>query len=217
MNAIADTGLRRGAPVKRAVSIEALIGWAFQREFASVDFDQVNTARDPSPNVGMEYIILKRAELGCRVDGGGRSDPHPDADAVADALSVLPEGVGGRAMALRIAELARLGQSHDWGNDTRLSCRPRAWRRCKHGEFAETEPCGEVKYLSRGRVRRVELRVCPVVYYGHSTQVATLRKSYMLWVMALRDLRDTFRIYGGLTSHEVTAELPPLQPWREIV
>ena len=141
MNAIADLRLRRGAPAKRAVSIEALIGWTFQREFVSVDFDQVNTVRDPSPNVGMEYIILKRAELGCRVDGGGRRDlalprrrrlgplGRLDRRAVQVGLRLGRRGRrhlpsrGGRWVVVRGGEVVR----GDWMSAGGVTCHCRRW------------------------------------------------------------------------------------------
>lgn len=202
--------------IQRCLSIRELIEWAFQREFASIDFDALNSVREPAPSIGIEAVLIERARLGCKIDGGGRSDPHPDADAVAEALAVLPEGCGGRRMALWIAELARSGLSPDWSPTLRPLCRPREWRQTKHGQFAKTEACGRAEYMSRGRRRQVEVRFCPVVYDNRPGEMAAARRAYMQWVLALRELRDTFRVYGGLTAHQVSMDLPPIEPWKEI-
>ncbi|QPM89369.1 hypothetical protein [Pseudooceanicola algae] len=199
---------------KREVSILHLIEWAFQREFASIEFDDVMASMPgQAPAFGMEYVMIERARLGCRVDGGGRSDPHPDADAVAAALAVLPEGCGGRQMAVTIAELARLGTMPDWGKGLKTRCVPVGWQSCKHGMFAKTERVNDVRYFYRGRWREVESRMCPVIIVDDARRLASLRRRYLLWWGALLDLRESFRLYGGLTSHSVTLDMPPRRPW----
>ena len=201
----------------KEVSILELIEWAFQREKVSIEFDQVRASMPGQlPGFGMEWVMIERAKLGCRVDGGGRSDPHPDAEAVADALAQLPEGVGGRRMALTIAELARAGQPHGWGARAAPQVQPRAWRETKHGRFAETERCGLVRYRSRGKDREVEARWCPITIENHPRDEARARRAYLLWWSALRELRDTFRVYGGLTGHSVSLRLPSHLPWKAI-
>ena len=68
--------------------------------------------------------ILSHEELGRRIDGGGRSDPHEDAHTVARVLAGLPEDMGGRAMAIRIVELAQANLAPDWWpHDEPRSCR----------------------------------------------------------------------------------------------
>ncbi|MGI3165518.1 hypothetical protein [Pseudooceanicola sp. 200-1SW] len=201
-------------PALREVSILELLDWAFRREKVSIEFDDLRAAMPGQlPGFGMEWVMIERARLGCRVDGGGRSDPHPDAEAVADALAQLPEGVGGRRMALTIAELARAGQLHGWGSGEAPQVQPRAWRQTKHGLFAETERCGVVRYRSRGKAREVEARWCPITIQNHPREEARARRAYLLWWGALKELRDTFRVYGGLTRHQVSEQLPPMKPW----
>ncbi|NVK57313.1 MAG: hypothetical protein HWE26_17050 [Alteromonadaceae bacterium] len=195
------------------VTILQLLEWAFQRELVSLDFDPIERM---VPDFGMEYVMIERARLGCRVDGGGRSDPHPDADAVADALVALPVARGGRRMALTIAELARAGQVPDWGQGAEPRCRPVGWRQTRHGKFAKTESAGSATYISRGRTRTFDMRYCPVTIYNGAREIAAKRRAYLLWWSALMELRDTFRIYGGLSAHLVLAAMPPKAPWRDV-
>mgnify|MGYP000032078608 CR=1 FL=1 len=206
-------GLSSATP--REVTILQLLDWAFQKEKIRIDFDQGANERPQGAlkGYGMEHILMRQAELGCRVQGGGTSEPHPDADAVADALAQLPEGVGGRRMALVIADLCRAGETLGWGSDLAPQVQPIDWKQTKHGRFAVTETCGKARYTSRGKVREVDLRCCPITIENHPRDQARARRDYLLWWSALKELRDTFRIYGGLTAHQVTEALPPMKPW----
>jgi hypothetical protein len=199
------------------VSILHLIEWAFQREKVRIEFDQGTQHRPQGAlkGYGMEHILMRQAELGCRVDGGGTSEPHPDADAVADALAVLPEGHGGQRMAMRIGELARAGQVPSWHIPEKARVVPCEWRTTKHGTFAQTESAGMISYTSRGKLREVEVKYCPIIIQNHPGDAAALRREYLGWWGALLELRDTFRIYGGLTSYVVTEAMPPRTPWKD--
>lgn len=79
---------------KREVGVLSLIEWAFQREHASLDFDEIASENGARPGVDTIWHLMEGKRLGCRVDGGGRSDPHHDADIVASALAVLPDVYG---------------------------------------------------------------------------------------------------------------------------
>ena len=66
---------------------------------------------------GLEYVLIQRARLGCKVDGGGRSSQsytHQDAEVVAATLAGMPDSLGGKRMAIYVAELARAGMTPDW-------------------------------------------------------------------------------------------------------
>lgn len=198
------------------IPIRGLLEWAFQREQASIEFDEARAeATRYHRAIGMEYILMERARLGCRVDGGGNSPCHPDAEVVAAALAVLPEGLGGRRMALQMAELARAGQAPDWMPGAAPRCIPAGWRRSKHGVFAETEACETWRYVSRGRAREVDARWCPVIYRPTAAQIAAARRAYLDWWGALLELRSHFQLHGGLTSWTVSDALPPMTPWKE--
>ncbi|MBU2360411.1 MAG: hypothetical protein KKB02_16030, partial [Alphaproteobacteria bacterium] len=93
------TRASRGAA--KDIGIWPLLVWAFRTECAQLD---LGGGRDQLGHgygyASMTSIIAQHEQLGCRIDGGGRSDPHPDADLVAAAVAVLPEGCGGARMAV---------------------------------------------------------------------------------------------------------------------
>lgn len=214
MNAMAQQvrAAPRGASA-RDISILGLIEWAFQRECASLDFDELASTAGERPAVSPLWMLMQRHNLGCKVDGGGRSDPHPDADIVASALAALPDARGGRRMGIWIAELARAGLRPDWMPGAVTRCVPVDRHKNNHGWHAKSEPCGSVKVISRGKLREVELRWCPVTFTPTAQQIASARRAYLDWWGALHDLRHSFRAYGGLTAWRVTEEMPPRTPW----
>jgi hypothetical protein len=200
---------------KREVGVLQLIEWAFQREHASLDFDEIAREAGARPGVDTVWHLMEGKRLGCRVDGGGRSDPHHDADIVASALAVLPEVYGGRRMALQIAELARAGQRPNWMVGAKHRCVPREWKQNQHGWHSATEQCGFVEVLRRGRVQRLEMRCCPVTYVDTARDVAAARRGYLAWFGALLELRHVFQTHCHMTSHVVTNRMPPRAPWKE--
>lgn len=207
--------VRPGRAQKREVGIWDLLVWAFQVERVSIDFDELARVAGERPGVSMEYLMMQRAHLGCQVDGGGRSEPHPDADLVASALSCLPEGCGGRRMAVWIAELARHGHWPDWGEGMVARCEPVAWRACKHGRYGERQ-----FWTGPGRWPAPDLGqgdgyACQVVFTGMAAEGARLRRDWLLWRGALLELQTTFRIRDDLTGFTVTDALPPRAPWRK--
>ena len=102
MNAM---GPRRAAV--REMTIQQALEWAFAAEHARIDFDGTGAHEFDRPGVDNIWILQRQRELGCRVDGGGSSDPHPDAQIIAAAVEALPIGVGGKRMALLVVECAR--------------------------------------------------------------------------------------------------------------
>ncbi|MGQ3486103.1 hypothetical protein [Roseovarius pacificus] len=209
----------------RSVGIRELLEWAFQRELASLDFDEITTVGGGAPpGIGMEYIMMERAKLGCRVDGGGRSDPHPDAEIVASALAALPERVGGRRMAIWIAELARAGREPDWYQNETPRYGPAEWHINPHGARAVRRDAAELGQTGWPPVKRRNRKgvivtdpvyYCPVTVSPNPSQIAAARRAYLSWWGALLELRDTFRLYTDLSAHVVTDEMPPLSPWRK--
>ena len=211
---VARSAVRPGrGGVKTQVSILELVGWAFQREKASLDFHCVS---GPRASVGMEYIMMQRAMLGCRVEGGGRSERHHDADIVASALAVLPERVGGRAMAILIVEHAREGRLPVWDVKQEPRCLPVEWKQSKHGTYAAREFCREVgQRWPLSQLGRDDGYWCPVWYTATGADRARARRGWLRWWGAMLELRDTFRIYGGLTAFEVTESMPRRCPWEK--
>lgn len=155
-------------------------------------------------NVGIEWILIEQARLGCRPDGGGRSDPHPDADIVAAALTVLPEAYGGAGMAITIAECARTGRMPDCMPNAVARCAPRGWRRHKTGTYAERE-----YWTGPGRWPSTWLSdkygyVCPVTYTGTAVDVGRARRAYLQWWSALLELRHCLSIGRSLSAFRLT-------------
>ena len=202
----------RGAAA-REISILGLIEWAFQRECAQLDFDEMASTAGERPSVSPLWMLMQRHNLGCKVDGGGRSDPHPDADMVASALAALPEARGGRRMGIWIAELARAGLRPDWMPTAQTKCEPVEIHKGRHGAYAKSEPCGQIELVSRGRKRLVELRWCPIRFTCTPDKIAAARRDYLRWWDALYDLRISFQRYGGLTAWRVSDAMPPRTPW----
>lgn len=215
MTRLEDARPLRASSRKREISIRGLLEWAFQKELASLDFDEAARETGAAVGVGMEWIMMERAKLGCRVDGGGRSDPHHDADIVAGALAVLPESCGGRPMAIWIAELARSGLTPDWMPDAQPRCEPLEWRACKHGRYAQREFCRALgqRWPSHQITGNDWGYWCPVVYQDTAMEVARARREYTAWRLALLELRNTFQTWRNLTAFEVTDELPDRAPW----
>lgn len=206
--------LRPGRGEKRDISILRLLEWAFQRELASIEFDEARAeAMRFHRAIGMEYILMERQKLGCKVDGGGRSLPHPDADTVCAALGAMPEARGGRQMAIRVAELARAGLTPDWMKDATPRCVPVRMHCNRHGWRAKSETCGFYVTVKRGRKVKTESRWCPVTYTPSAAEIASARRRYLDWWCALFELREHFRLFGGLSAWRVTEAMPPRTPW----
>jgi hypothetical protein len=208
---------------RRQIDIWGLIVWAFQREAAQLDLQRDGVVGDWLQGFGytsMTAIIAEHEKLGCRVDGGGRSDPHPDADLVASALSVLSEGCGGHRMALTIAEHARANTLPDWRVETSIV--PREWFTNRHGRTAKTADTvglGSAGWPAQVRINRKGVRVtdpvlcCPVIVCGGPAEFASRRRHWLLFRSALLELRASFQFASDLTSWSVTDQLPPLRPW----
>ena len=104
---------------------------------------------------GLEYVLLQRAVLGCKIDGGQHKIggyTHEDAEVIAATVAGIPDSLGGKRMAIRVAELARAGLTPDWMPGAVRMRRPRpidfALARC--GEWIERRSVGS----SSGTTRR---------------------------------------------------------------
>lgn len=213
-----------GAASPKRMGIERALQWAFGTECAQLDFDEVGTLSGRAlPVCGNEQRILEQHRLGCRVDGGGRSEPHLDAVIVAQAVSALPVALGGPRMALRIADLARAGLREDWMPGARTRIVPKNWSQNQHGRQAATidarqlgpEGFGPTARRNRkGAIVYDAARCCPVAYVNGPDRIARARRSYLLWCGALLDLRAQLANPASrLACIRLTGDLPPLRPW----
>ena len=171
--------------IKRALGVQAALEWAFRVEKAQLDLpERSDPERGQGFGVGLEYVLLQRAALGCRIDGGqyklGRYT-HADAEIIAATLAGLPDALGGKRMAIRVAKLARAGMTPDWMPGAVPRCVPVEVRRNQHGERAATVVVGTERVLTRGKWRTVEVLACPVTLSPHPEQIEAARRAYDDW------------------------------------
>lgn len=196
----------------REISIKAALEWAFGLEHAQLDFDDL---RPDGHRPGRDTIatLMDRGVLGCQIDGGGRSRSSDDAEIIANAVAVLPIALGGRAMAVSIAEWARAGVAPDWMPDARTRCVPREWRNTKHGYFARAEVVAVEAVIHRGRKIEHQVLACAVTYTPSAQQIGMARRRYLDWYGALLHLRHSLA-QQQLTRIALNDLMPPLTPWR---
>ncbi|WP_210880227.1 hypothetical protein [Roseovarius autotrophicus] len=201
---------------KRALGVQAALEWAFRVEKAQLDLPPPQHITEEGFGFGLEYVLMQRAALGCKIDGGQHkmgSYTHADAEVIAATVAGIPDSLGGKRMAIRVAELARAGLTPDWMPGAVPRCVPGGTRENQHGVRAVTEVVGTECVLSRGRWRSVEVLACPVIWRPHPEQIASARRGYEDWWRALDWLRDGLMAGGMLREVEVTAAMPKVRPW----
>jgi hypothetical protein len=196
---------------KRELSIRAALEWAFAVEHAQLDFDDL-APEGARPGVSTIWVMMQRGQLGCQIDGGGRSRAADDAETIAIAMANLPAALGGKPMAAEMAALARAGAAPDWMPDASPRCVPCEWRNTKHGLFARTEVVRVETVLYRGRKTDHDVLACPVTFVPTGQQIAMARRRYLDWYGALLHLRAD--LGHALTRIRLTDTMPPLTPWR---
>lgn len=168
----------RGTKARRALSVQALLEWAFRVEKAQLELPMPPDEANEGHGFGLEHVLLQRAQLGCRIDGGRykpEASTHEDAETIAAIVAGLPDGLGGRRMAIRVAELARVGLTPDWMPNAVPRCVPVETRRNQHGERSVTVVVGTEQVFNRGRRRTVEVLACPVPWSPHPDQIDAAR------------------------------------------
>lgn len=206
----------RGGRTKRALGVQAALEWAFRIEKAQLELPPPKDVPEEGFGFGLEYVLLQRAALGCKVDGGQHkmgSYTHADAEVIAATVAGLPDSLGGIRMAIRVTELARAGLTPDWMPGVVPCCVPVETRQNQHGVRAVTEVVGTELILSRGRWRTVEILVCPVTWRPHPEQIAGARRGYQDWWKALDWIRDGLVVGGMLRDVEMTVAMPKVRPW----
>jgi hypothetical protein len=165
---------------------------------------------------GMEYVLMQRAALGCKVDGGQHkmgSYTHTDAEVIAATVAGMPDSLGGIRMAISVAEMARAGITPDWMPGAVPRCVPVDIKRNRHGDRAVSVVVGTERVMVSGKWRTIEVRACPVNWRPHPEQIASARRGYEDWWQALDWVRDGLVAGGMLREMEVTDTMPKVRPW----
>jgi len=202
--------------IKRALGVQAALEWAFRVEQAQLELPPRNDRAEEGFGFGLEYVLLQRAILGCKVDGGQHkmgSYTHPDAEVIAATVAGIPDSLGGIRMAIQLAELARAGMTPDWMPGVVPRCVPMETKNNQHGERARTIVVRTERVKTRGKWRTVELLACPVTWRPHPEQIASARRGYEDWWLALEWVRDGLIAGGMLREVEITVAMPKLRPW----
>lgn len=211
-------GTARGRQ-KRMLSVQQALEWAFGKEKAELELpERPDPERGQGFGFGLEYILIQRAALGCKIDGGQHkvgSYTHEDAEVIAATVAAMPDNLGGKRMAIRVAELARAGLTPDWMPGAVPHCVPVEVKRNQHGERATAVVVGLERVLSRGKWRTVEVLACPVTYSPHPQQIEAARRAYDDWWRALDWVRDGLVASGMLREVEVTPTMPKVRPWKQ--
>ncbi len=216
MSVLGRIGRIGGPRVKRALSVQAALEWAFRVEQAQLELPPRKDGAEEGFGFGLEYVLLQRAMLGCKVDGGQHkmgSYTHPDAEVIAATVAGMPDSLGGIRMAIQVAELARAGMTPDWLPGVIPRCVPLEIKHNQHGERATTIVVGTERVKTRGKWRTVDVLACPVTWRPHPEQIASARRGYDDWWQALDWVRDGLLAGGMLREMEVTGEMPKKSPW----
>jgi len=214
-------GRTGGHRVKRALGVQAALEWAFRVEKAQLELPErpdPERGSGTGTGFGLEHVLLQRAALGCKVDGGQYKMggyTHADAEVIAATVAGMPDSLGGKRMAIRVAELARAGLTPDWMPDAVPRCLPVETRQNQHGERATTVVVGIERVLTRGKWRSVEVLACPVTWRPHPEQIAFVRRGYDDWWQALSWVRDGLIDGGMLREMAIKPAMPKMKPWED--
>lgn len=210
--------LGSGRP-KRSMSVQQALEWAFRVEHAQLELPEPpDLERGHGFGFGLEYVLLQRAILGCKVDGGQYkigSYTHEDAEVISATVGGMPDSLGGKRMSIRVAELARAGLTPDWMPGAVPRCVPVDMKRNRHGDRAISVVVGTEHILVKGAWRSVEVRACPVMFRPHPEQIAAARRGYYDWWQALGWVREGLIEGGMLREVEVTGAMPKARPWAQ--
>lgn len=205
-----------GGRVKRALGVQAALEWAFRIEKAQLELPLPQDVTEEGFGFGLEYVLLQRAALGCKIDGGQHKIGgyvHEDAEVIAATVAGMPDSLGGKRMAIRVAEIARAGLTPDWMPGAVPRCVPVDVKQNQHGKRASTIVVGTERVLSRRKWRTVEVLACPVTWRPHREQIDAARRAYDDWLQALGWIRDALCSSRMLKGIELTEAMPRTRPW----
>ena len=208
-------GRAGGSNVKRALGVQAALEWAFRVEQAQLELPPPKDVIQEGFGFGVEYVLLQRAALGCKMDDGRHkmgSYTHADAEVIAATVAGMPDSLGGIRMAIDVAELARAGMTPDWLPGVVPRCVPAQTKINQHCEHSTTVVVGTERVLARGKWRTVEVLACPVTWRPHPEQIASARRGYQDWWQSLDWVRDGLLAGGMLRETEVMTAMPKMRP-----
>jgi hypothetical protein len=207
---------RTGRP-RRTMTVQQALEWAFRVEHAQLELPMPpDPERGHGFGFGLEYVLLQRAILGCKVDGGQHKIggyTHEDAEVIAATVAGLPDSLGGKRMAIRVAELARAGLTPDWMPGAVPRCVPVDLKRNRHGDRAVSMVVGTERVLIKGKWRSVEVRACPVTFRPDARQIGAARDAYGDWRQALGWISESLIAGGMLREVDMTRAMPKARPW----
>ena len=207
---------KQGCP-KRVMTVQQAVEWAFRVEYAQLELPEPpDPERVQGFGFGLEYVLMQRAALGCKVDGGQHkigNYTHEDAEVIAATVAGMPDNLGGIRMAIRVAELARAGLTPDWMPGAVPRCVPVDIKRNRHGDRAVSVVVGTERVLIKRKWRTIEVRACPVTWRPHPQQIASDRRGYEDWWAALDWVRDGLLAGGMLREVQVAEVMPKVRPW----
>lgn len=209
----------RGGKVRRAMGVQQALEWAFRVEKAQLELSPPSDIEEEGFGFGLEYVLLQRAALGCKVDGGQHKIGgyvHEDAEVIAATVAGMPVSLGGKRIAILVAELARAGLTPDWMPGAVPRCVPRDIKRNQYGERATTIVVGTEQVKTRGKWRTVDLLACPVRFSPDQRQIESARQAYENWWQALGWVREGLITGGMLREVDVTSAMPKAQPWQVV-
>jgi hypothetical protein len=210
-------GRTGGTKIKRMLGVQAALEWAFRIEKAQLELPPPQDVTDEGFGFGLEYVLMQRAALGCKVDGGQHKIGdyvHEDAEVIAAIVAGIPDTLGGKRMAIQVAELARVGLTPDWMPGAVPRCVPVDIKRNRHGDRAVSVVVGTERALIKGKWRSVEVRACPVRFSPDQRQIDFARQAYEDWWRALGWVRDGLISGGMLREVEVINVMPKKTPWQ---
>ncbi|QQA43944.1 hypothetical protein [Pelagovum pacificum] len=204
---------RRTVPAE--MSVQQALEWAFRREKVHLELPDNRPAEERGFGFGMEHVLIERAKLGgVRIDTSiGRSEPHEDAEAIAGILAGLPGLLGGRFVAIKVAECARTGLTPDWMPGATPKLVPLDWTRRRPGEVASSQALEEIEVRYRGRRRRRVINWTPCEYAPSWSTIAHARAVYRDWWFALSHVRRALQSSSVLRHTNINDLMPPQQPW----
>ena len=90
-----------GTRIKRALGVQAALEWAFRIEQAQLELPLPADVTEEGFGFGLEYVLLQRAVLGCKIDGGQHKIggyTHEDAEVIAATVAQMPDKLAQKAV-----------------------------------------------------------------------------------------------------------------------